>query len=57
MAKYRAVILAPRIVEVECDPAQITKQLSDIADGMGKATSMVRKKYVYKPVVLEAKKQ
>jgi len=60
MAKYRAVLLVPSIVEFECNGTQddASKQAKEIADGMGKAKSLHPKQIdtvnaIYGPKVLE----
>lgn len=42
MAKYRAVLLVPSIVEFECEgtEAEASKRAEDIASGMGKTNSI-----------------
>lgn len=54
MAKYRAVLMVPSIVEFESEGtvANVTEQANRIARGMGKAASAVRK-HTYTPTVIE----
>lgn len=57
MAKYRAVLLVPLIVEFECDGTQVEagKRAKEIADGMGKTQSIHPRQegQPYTPKVLE----
>ena len=60
MAKYRAILLVPSIVEIECDGTveEATKQVRDIADGMGRAFSFHPKQHDtpnawYEPKLIE----
>ena len=57
MAKYRAVLLVPSIVEFECDGTQdeASGRAKEIADGMGKTNSIHprQKGEPYVPKVLE----
>lgn len=57
MARYRAVLLVPSIVEFECNGTQYeaSEQAKEIADGMGKTNSIHprQKGEPYTPKVLE----
>ena len=60
MAKYRAVLLVPSIVEFECSGTQdeASEQAKEIAGGMGKANSIHPKQIdtpneIYTPKVME----
>lgn len=60
MAKYRAVLLVPSIVEFECDGTQdeASQRAREIADGMGKTNSIHPLQVgtpheVYEPKILE----
>ncbi len=57
MAKYRAVLLVPSIVEFECEgtEAEASKRAQEIAGGMGKTKSIHprQKDEPYIPKVLE----
>lgn len=55
MAKWRAVLLVPTVVEFESEGSykHITEQVRRIADGMGRAESLKDEQASYEPKLME----
>lgn len=58
MAKYRAVLMVPSIIEFESEGSEkhVTEQAHRVMRGMGKCESLCTDDHTYEPTLMEIKR-